>query len=312
MSFTKIALLFPGQGSQFVGMGKNENQNYLSKANEVLKYDLQKICLEGPEELLKQTENTQPAIFTHSVTLLEKIKPLIKKYPVCLVAGHSVGEYAALYAAGVISFNDGVRAVHYRGKFMQDAVPFGMGKMYAILRANEEIVRNACLACSDDREQVMPANFNDPEQTVISGHANACDKVVEWLKTNGGEKARAIELKVSAPFHSTLMKPAAEKLKSVIAETKFNTNTLPYLANIDAKLYNSGTSVDIIKTNLINQVSGSVLWSHSMKQIAEDTLCLEVGPGKVLAGLMKKINPQVKILSLDDEKSYAEFLELIK
>jgi len=312
MSFTKIALLFPGQGSQYVGMGKDLEQNFFTTANEVLKYDLQKICAEGPEESLKLTENTQPAIFTHSVSLLEKIKPLIKKYPVNLVAGHSVGEYAALYAAGVINFNDGVRAVHFRGKFMQEAVPSGMGKMYAILRANEEIVRSACAACSDEQEQVMPANFNDPEQIVISGHAAACDKAVEWLKTNGGERARAIELKVSAPFHSTLMRPAAEKLKTVLAETKLNISTLPYLANVDAKIYKAGTTIDTVKANLISQVAGSVLWTQSMQQITPDTLCLEIGPGKVLAGLMKKINPQIKILSLDDEKSYTEFLELVK
>jgi len=313
----KVTLVFPGQGSQYVGMGKNgegdESFQLYEKANEVLGYSLSKLCFEGPEDDLKLTQNAQPAIVTHSTALFRKVKKLLdeKGVEVSGVLGHSVGEYSALVAAGVLSFEDAVKAVHLRGKYMQEAVPVGKGKMVAIMKLPEELVRRACEAASEGESRVMPANFNDPNQIVISGDAVACDRAVEWLKENTETRYRAIPLKVSAPFHSSLMEPAADKLKEAFGQFEWSALQTPYIANIDAKEYATSTPVDVIKENLVKQVAGSVLWTQSIANLPDDTVCLEVGPGKVLAGLIKKINPNIKTISLDQEESWSELKEIL-
>lgn len=299
----KITLLFPGQGSQYVGMGKNlKDHSLFEAANEVLGKDLKALCFEGPEEELKATENTQPAILTHSVATFKQIEPILEKlnFTIERVLGHSVGEYAALTVAGALNFSDAVKAVQLRGKYMQEAVPAGKGKMYALLKVPGEKIIEACKAVSSDDEKVSPANFNEPGQTVISGHAKACDDAVRWLEENFEGKMRAVELAVSAPFHCDLMTPASEKLAEHLKSLEFKNLTTPYIANIDSLEYGVETDPGKIRENLVDQVCGSVLWSQSIDKLSDGTLCLEVGPGKVLMGLVRKINREVKVLPLDN------------
>ncbi len=303
-----VTLLFPGQGSQYVGMGKDLDHYYYDKGNEILGYDLKKLMHEGPEEELKLTHNTQPAILKHSITIYNHLKPLLAKYDIKVdrVLGHSVGEYAALVAAGVLSPYDAIHAVHLRGKFMQEAVPVGKGKMYAILKVPANVVEEACRAASEPGSEVMPANFNDPTQIVISGESLACQRAVAWLLENYKEAHRAMELNVSAPFHSSLMKPAADKLKEAFHRFKWHENTVPYIANVDAKEYGPGTSPETIINNLYHQAYGPVLWTQSIEALPSDTLCLEVGPGKVLMGLVRKINKEIKVIPLDKDEAFNE------
>lgn len=319
ISKSPLALLFPGQGSQYVGMSKNyhgqqQGQEFLSKADKILNYPLSQLMLEGPEDQLKLTQYTQPAILTHSTILLHQVETLLHKYEkkVDFVLGHSVGEFAALVAAKTLLFEDAVNLVHLRGKYMQQAVPVGQGKMFAVLKVPEEIVIQACRENSNSDFQVMPANFNEPEQIVISGHSEACLAAVKWLEENYKERFRAVELPVSAPFHSTLMKPAAEQLAAQIEKTSFQANQIAYVANIDAEIYKQQTDPAVIARNLVKQVDGSVLWTQSIKKLPENTLCLEVGPGKVLKGLVKKIRPELKVLDLDSSNSWSELEELLK
>jgi [acyl-carrier-protein] S-malonyltransferase len=310
-----VTLIFPGQGTQYVGMGKSlEGESYFdvfSDADKVLGYPLSKMMFEGPEEELQLTQNTQPAILSHSVALFKKLKEILDEKGITIdrVLGHSVGEYAALVAAGVLSHQDAARAVHFRGQFMQAAVPAGKGKMYAIMKVPQDIIEKACAEASSDASKVMPANFNEPNQIVISGEASACDKAVELIGQMHGENMRAVELKVSAPFHSSLMEPAAEQLKTVLDEIEFKANDVPYIANIDAKEYASGTSPETIKKNLINQVAGSVQWTQSVQSLPDDTLCLEVGPGRVLMGLIRKINRNIPVISLDKDGAFDDLKE---
>ena len=288
-----ITLLFPGQGAQYVGMGQKligtDQENLLDRADEVLGYDLKKMMLEGPEEELTLTQNTQPAILTYSVALHQQLKKVLdeKETKTNLVMGHSVGEYAALVAAGVLKFEDAVKAVHNRGKFMQEAVPAGLGKMVAVMKVSEEIVISCCNEASSGEERVMPANFNEPNQIVISGHAPACDRATKLIEEKTEGACRLIELKVSAPFHSSLMEPAAEKLDSFFNDVEFNPNETPYTANIDAKKYETGTTPEVMRKNLVHQVAGSVLWTQSFQALPDDTLGVEVGPGRVLMPCQK-------------------------
>jgi [acyl-carrier-protein] S-malonyltransferase len=303
-----VTLLFPGQGSQYVGMGKDLNHDLYNLGNEILGYDLKTIMHEGPEEELKLTHNTQPAILKHSLTLFNHLLPILLKYDIKIdrVLGHSVGEYAALSAAGVLSPEDAIHAVHLRGKFMQEAVPVGMGKMFAILKVPAELVIAACENASTEDSKVMPANFNDPSQIVISGEANACLRAVAWLFENVKEPHRAMELNVSAPFHSSLMKPAADQLKVAFSKFKWNESKTPYIANIDALEYSAGTHPDVIINNLYHQAYGPVLWTQSIEKLPSETVCLEVGPGKVLMGLVRKINKDIKVFPLDKDEAFTE------
>lgn len=312
----KVTLLFPGQGSQYVGMGQNleeEFKSYFTKADKVLGFSLSSLLKDGPEEQLKLTEFTQPAIVAHSYALYKKLETLLsaKGSKVERVLGHSVGEYAALAAAGALSFEDAVKAVNLRGRFMQNAVPEGMGKMYAMMRIDADSVKKACDAVSVPGCEVQPANYNEPGQTVISGKAEACEKAIKWAEENLETKFRAMELKVSAPFHSALMAPAAANLQQAFDQFTFNSPKIPYIANIDAKSYGTDTAPQVVQKNLIEQVCGSVLWSQSIAQLSDDTLCVEVGPGKVLAGLVKKINPNIKVVSLDNEGAFDELAGLL-
>jgi [acyl-carrier-protein] S-malonyltransferase len=304
-----VTIVFPGQGTQYVGMAKNFSDSPLfEKAERATGLNLKSLMLEGPTEELKKTENTQPAIVAHSLMLFELLQKIIqrKNWKIQQVLGHSVGEYSALCAAGVLSFDDAVKAVHYRGKFMQEAAPAGKGTMYAILKQPEDLIRTACAEVSSAAEKVSPANFNEPSQIVISGDKPACEKAIKWLEEKTGSRVKAIELQVSAPFHCELMKPAELRLKSVLEQCSFKPLNIPYIANIDAKIYDSDTSLPTIMDNLLKQVCGSVLWTQSVQKISNDNLIIECGPGKVLSGLIKKINPQLNIISLDSETGLAE------
>ncbi len=187
---------------------------------------------------------------------------------------------------------------------MQEAVPAGKGKMYACLKIPEDIVKKACEESSNEDSQVMPANFNEPGQIVISGHSEACEKAVKWIEENYTEPHRLVELNVSAPFHSSLMKPAREKMEPLLNETQFNKLETPYIANINAKKYHAGTDGEILKENLIKQVDGAVLWTQSFSSLEDETLCIEVGPGRVLMGLARKINRNIKVISLDKDGAF--------
>ena len=309
-----VTLIFPGQGSQYVGMGKNLDQSLFDKGNEILGYDLKRLMQEGPEEELKLTHNTQPAILKHSITLFNQLMNVLEKHDVKIdrVLGHSVGEYAALVVAGVLSPYDAIHAVHLRGKYMQEAVPVGMGKMFAILKVPAEIVEAACVASSTAGSIVSPANFNDPSQIVISGESAACSRAVAWLAENFKEPHRAMELNVSAPFHSSLMKPAADQLREAFTRFKFHPNKIPYIANINATEYPVGTNPETIIDNLYQQAYGPVLWTQSISTLPSDTLCIEVGPGKVLMGLVRKINKDIKVITLDRDEALAEIEEYLK
>jgi [acyl-carrier-protein] S-malonyltransferase len=308
----KLMLFFPGQGSQYVGMGENlfqQDSDLFLRANQSLNFDLKKIMLEGPAEELTKTANTQPAIFTHSMAIFTKLTKFLEGLPhvsIQGVMGHSVGEYSALCAAGVFSFEDGVKIVNLRGKHMQNAVPVGEGSMYAILKVPATVIEEACDAVSTDESQVMPANYNSTQQIVISGHKEACSLAVQWLKDNYTSPFRAIELTVSAPFHSSLMAPATENLAKDFESIVFHPNNFPYIANIDAALYAVDTAPTTISQNLLKQVEGSVKWSQGLQLVDEDCLCLEIGPGSVLKGLAKKVNPNLKFISLDKMEDFDE------
>lgn len=313
-----VTLIFPGQGSQYVGMGQNlmeisECKDIFTQADENSNQSITNLCFNGPEEKLKLTENTQPAIVTHSVALFNRLKTILNEKNISIdrVLGHSVGEYSALVACGALSFKDAVRAVHLRGKYMQEATPAGVGKMFAILRVPSDVVALACEKSSTEDNKVMAANFNEPTQTVISGHAEACDRAVKWISENFEGRSRAMELQVSAPFHSSLMQPAEKKLSEYLTNVEFKTNEIPYIANIDSKEYAKETSGSTIKENLIKQVCGSVLWSQSIASLKEDTVFIEVGPGKVLTGLNKKINKEFKTYTLDRDESFEGLLEFL-
>ena len=311
-----VTLLFPGQGSQYVGMGNDlyqygPSQDIYNLANQSLDFSITSLMKEGPADKLALTEFTQPAIVTHSIALFKQLEIELAGLNIKIerVLGHSVGEYSALIAAGAISFSDALKSVNKRGKYMQEACPAGLGAMYAILRVPGDIVEKACLAVSTETEKVMCANFNDPTQVVISGHASAAKKAVQWLADHFEQKHMAKELNVSAPFHSSLMEPAEKKLASYLSDIHFNENKIPYIANINAK--EISVSGDQIKNNLITQVCGSVLWEQSIATLKDDTLCIEVGPGKVLTGLNKRINKSLKTFTLDTEAGFTGLKEFL-
>lgn len=284
----KTAFVFPGQGSQFVGMGRGLAEGLLDEANQVLGFDIKKLCFEGPEEDLKRTEITQPAILTVSVAAFEhfKIRP-------DAVAGHSLGEYSALVAAGSLAFKDAVKIVYLRGKFMQEAVPMGKGAMSAVLGASRDKIVEICRQVGG----VQPANFNSPDQVVISGTAEAVKLAGQKLKEAGAK--RVIPLQVSAPFHSQLMEPAAKKLAVELDKIEIKDASIPVMDNVTAEFVTEGSK---IRDLLIRQVTGSVLWEDSIRKMIADGIgqFVEVGPGKVLLGLIKKIDPNVGVKTYDE------------
>ena len=307
-----LAFLFPGQGSQAVGMGKGLADRYpaarhtFEEADEALGIKLSQLCFEGPEEQLRLTENTQPAILTASVAAWRVLQEKVEVRP-AFVAGHSLGEYSAHVAAGTISFADAVRTVRSRGRYMQEAVPVGTGAMAAILGMDLDAVGAVCGDVAQE-EVCEPANINSPEQIVISGHAAAVERAVKLANERGAK--RALLLPVSAPFHCSLMKPAQERLAADLGSLQFSQPQFPVVANVYARPVEDAESA---REALIRQVTGSVKWSESMQLlIARGVLTfVEIGPGKVLCGLMRQIDRSKKCLNIEDEASLQKTLEFL-
>jgi len=297
--------LFPGQGSQFVGMGKSLVDNFpianrtFEEASDALGKNMEQLCFDGPESELKLTQNTQPCILTHSIAAYRVLAEETGVSP-DFVAGHSLGEYSALVAAGALPFVDAVRLVEARGKFMQEAVPAGTGAMAALIGAQEAHVASLCSAAAKASGKTCEmANFNGGGQIVISGHKEAVEEAVRLV---GADPAygisRAVLLPVSAPFHCSLMKPAAERMRPLLERVELGALQIPYIANVDAKVY--GASDGVVE-RLLAQISGAVRWEQSMQLLSGlgVTDALEIGPGKVLSGLMRRIDKSVKCKSVD-------------
>jgi [acyl-carrier-protein] S-malonyltransferase len=290
----KTAILFPGQGSQFAGMGKSLHDSYAAarsvfeQADEALGFPLSRLCFEGPEEALKLTENTQPALLTVSTAAFAVLRE--QGWEPDFVAGHSLGEYSALVAAGALAFTDAVRLVRNRGRYMQEAVPPGVGAMAAILRLPEGKL-DAILEEAAQGEVVSPANLNSPEQVVIAGHAGAVNRAVELARSAGAK--RALLLPVSAPFHCALMKPAQERLAADLGATLFQNLKYPLVNNWQAKEIRTAAEA---REGLFQQVPNPVRWGDSMRCLAAQGVerCVEVGAGAVLTGMLRAIDPRLK------------------
>lgn len=292
------AVIFPGQGSQAVGMGKDFYMNFpavksiFDKANASLGYDLLKIMFEGSEDELRLTQNTQPALVTMSAGIWELLKDKVKP---SFFAGHSLGEYAAVYAGGGITFEDAVKAVHNRGKFMQTAVPVGVGAMAAVLGLDDEVIIEECKKHSKPTAVAEPANFNTSGQVVIAGHAQAVADMGEILKERGAK--RVVMLQVSAPFHCSLMEPAKKAMADYLKDISICDLKIPVYNNIDAVCEKDAATV---KDALIRQVAGAVRWSDCVKNMISAGVdrFIEVGSGSVLTGLVKKIDKNVECLNV--------------
>jgi [acyl-carrier-protein] S-malonyltransferase len=305
------AFLFPGQGSQAVGMARELASNYevarqtFAEADEALGYKLSELCFEGPEEKLKLTEITQPAILTASVAAWRVLKE--KGLKPDYVLGHSLGEYSAHVAAGTLTFVDAVRTVRNRGKYMQEAVPVGVGAMAAIVGMPLDQV-TAIAQDAAQAEVCQAANVNSPEQIVISGSAGAVARAVQLATERGAKKA--VSLPVSAPFHCALMQPAQDRLASDLCAIEFHDPSCPVICNVDAVAV---TSAEAARDALIRQVTGPVRWDESVRKVIEmgANLFIEVGPGKVLWGLMRQIDRSKTSLAVSDEASLQKTLAQI-
>ena len=303
----KIAWFFPGQGSQSVGMGKDvlaasdAAKKVFAAADEALGEKLSQLILEGPEEKLTLTENAQPAIVTVSIAMLAALKERMPELPApSFTAGHSLGEYSALVAAGAFPLETAVRIVRARGRAMQEAVPPGVGAMAAIMGIDSrERIEAICAQASEGAERVQPANFNAPGQVVIAGHVAAVQRAGALAAS---EKGKAIPLKVSAPFHCSLMEPAARAVRAELERVSITSPAFPVVANVDAR---PNADPGRVKELLVRQVDGAVRWEDSVRFMASEgvTHALEIGPGKVLAGLARRIAKDLKVLSVGDVTS---------
>jgi [acyl-carrier-protein] S-malonyltransferase len=296
----KLAYIFPGQGSQGPGMGRGLAETFpaarrvFEEADEALGFSISRVCFEGTAEELQLTENTQPAILTVSVAALRAMEA--EGFPAPdFVAGHSLGEYSALVAADALSLSDAVRTVRARGRYMQEAAPMGSGAMAAVMGAELDTVMNAC-GEAQQGQVCMPANINSPGQVVIAGDAAAVDRAISIVKERGAK--RAIKLNVSAPFHCALMMPAQERLAGDLSNVTFDELRTPLITNVDAAQIRSGTEA---RDALIRQVSSPVRWQESMELLISEGVetFVEVGPGKVLSGLLRQIKRDARSVNVE-------------
>jgi [acyl-carrier-protein] S-malonyltransferase len=299
-----LAYIFPGQGSQYPGMGKNLVENFsvakriFEEADDALQFLISKLCFEGSVEDLQLTENTQPAIFTTSAAVFRTIQS--EGFPVPdYVTGHSLGEYSALFVASSLSMPDAVRTVRARGRYMQEAVPVGTGAMAAVIGGSLEDIEKACAEAAQGRV-CAPANINSPNQVVIAGNAEAIDRAIELLKAKGAK--RVVKLNVSAPFHCVLMEPAQERLAADLNAIQFQNLTTSLVTNVDAAVITNGAEA---LDALVRQVTAPVRWLESMQLLIKEGVdtFIELGPGKVLTGLMRQINRDVKCFNVEDTAS---------